>query len=210
MPRNENSDHFLEILLGRRSIRRYQQKSVPQALVDKLLTAAIWAPSAHNRQPWRFVVISALEKKSQLAQAMGDRLKKDLTRDGVETNVIENDVSRSYRRLTAAPLLVLVCLSMEDMDSYPDERRQINEWTMAVQSTAMAGQNLLLAAHALGLGACWMCAPLFCPEVVQEVLELPVNWEPQGLVTIGYPAEKKVKSRRPLHSCTKFLSKINR
>ncbi len=210
MPRNENGDHFLELLLGRRSIRRYQQKSVPQELVDKLLTAAIWAPSAHNRQPWRFVVISALEKKSQLAQAMGDRLKKDLTQDGVETNVIENDVSRSYRRITAAPLLVLVCLSMEDMDSYPDERRQINEWTMAVQSTAMAGQNLLLAAHALGLGACWMCAPLFCPEVVQEVLELPVNWEPQGLVTIGYPAEKKVKSRRPLHSCTKFLSKINR
>jgi coenzyme F420-0:L-glutamate ligase/coenzyme F420-1:gamma-L-glutamate ligase len=210
MPRNENGDHFLELLLGRRSIRRYQQKSVPQELVDKLLTAAIWAPSAHNRQPWRFVVISALEKKSQLAQAMGDRLKKDLTHDGVETNVIENDVSRSYRRITAAPLLVLICSSMEDMDSYPDERRQINEWTMAVQSTAMAGQNLLLAAHALGLGACWMCAPLFCPEVVQEVLELPVNWEPQGLVTIGYPAEKKVKSRRPLHSCTKFLSKINR
>ena len=210
MPRNENGDHFLELLLGRRSIRRYQQKSVPQELVDKLLTAAIWAPSAHNRQPWRFVVISALEKKSQLAQAMGDRLKKDLTQDGVETNVIENDVSRSYRRITAAPLLVLVCSSMEDMDSYPDERRQINEWTVAVQSTAMAGQNLLLAAHALGLGACWMCAPLFCPEVVQEVLELPVNWEPQGLVTIGYPAEKKVKSRRPLHSCTKFLSKINR
>lgn len=210
MPRNENGDHFLELLLGRRSIRRYQQKSVPQELVDKLLTAAIWAPSAHNRQPWRFVVISALEKKSQLAQAMGDRLKKDLTQDGVETNVIENDVSRSYRRITAAPLLVLVCSSMEDMDSYPDERRQINEWTMAVQSTAMAGQNLLLVAHALGLGACWMCAPLFCPEVVQEVLELPVNWEPQGLVTIGYPAEKKVKSRRPLHSCTKFLSKINR
>jgi len=210
MPRNENGDHFLELLLGRRSIRRYQQKSVPQELVDKLLTAAIWAPSAHNRQPWRFVVISALEKKSQLAQAMGDRLKKDLTHDGVETNVIENDVSRSYRRITAAPLLVLVCSSMEDMDSYPDERRQINEWTVAVQSTAMAGQNLLLAAHALGLGACWMCAPLFCPEVVQEVLELPVNWEPQGLVTIGYPAEKKVKSRRPLHSCTKFLSKINR
>jgi F420 biosynthesis protein FbiB-like protein len=149
-------------------------------------------------------------KKSQLAQAMGDRLKKDLTQDGVETNVIENDVSRSYRRITAAPLLVLICSSMEDMDSYPDERRQINEWTMAVQSTAMAGQNLLLAAHALGLGACWMCAPLFCPEVVQEVLELPVNWEPQGLVTIGYPDEKKGKSRRPLHSCTKFLSKINR
>jgi coenzyme F420-0:L-glutamate ligase/coenzyme F420-1:gamma-L-glutamate ligase len=199
------NEHFLELLRSRRSIRRYQQKAVPQSLVDQLLTAAIWAPSAHNRQPWRFVVISGQEKKSQLAQAMGDKLKEDLTRDGVDSDVIKKDVSRSYQRITAAPLLVLVCTSLEDMDSYPDERRQRNEWAMAIQSTAMAGQNLLLAAHALGLGACWMCAPLFCPEVVQEVLELPVDWQPQGLVTLGYPAEKKQKNRRPLHMCTQFL-----
>lgn len=206
MPQNEKSEQFLELLLGRRSIRRYLQDPVPQGLVNKLLKAAIWAPSAHNRQPWRFVVISAPEKKSQLAQAMGDKLKKDLTRDGLDHEVIEKDVSRSYRRITNAPLLVLVCTSMEDMDSYPDARRQMSEWTMAVQSTAMAGQNLLLAAYALGLGACWMCAPLFCPEVVQEALELPVDWQPQGLVTLGYPAEIKEKSRRPINTCTKFLN----
>lgn len=195
----------MELILGRRSIRRYQQKAVPQSLVNQLLTAATWAPSAHNRQPWRFVVISGLEKKSQLARAMGDKLRSDLTRDSVDPKIIEKDVSRSYRRITAAPLLVLVCTSMEDMDSYPDERRQTNEWTMAIQSTAMAGQNLLLTAHALGLGACWMCAPLFCPEVVQEVLELPLDWQPQGLVTIGYPAETKEKDRFPINSCTLFL-----
>lgn len=195
----------MELILGRRSIRRYQQKAVPQSLINQLLTAAIWAPSAHNRQPWRFVVISGPEKKGQLAQAMGEKLKRDLTQDGVDPALIEKDVSRSYQRITAAPLLVLVCTSMEDMDSYPDDRRQTNEWTMAIQSTAMAGQNLLLTAHALGLGACWMCAPLFCPEVVQEVLELPMEWQPQGLVTIGYPAELKEKSRRPVHLCTQFL-----
>jgi F420 biosynthesis protein FbiB-like protein len=199
------NENFMELILGRRSIRRYQQKAVPQSLVNQLLTAATWAPSAHNRQPWRFVVISGLEKKSQLARAMGDKLRSDLTRDSVDPKIIEKDVSRSYRRITAAPLLVLVCTSMEDMDSYPDERRQTNEWTMAIQSTAMAGQNLLLTAHALGLGACWMCAPLFCPEVVQEVLELPLDWQPQGLVTIGYPAETKEKDRLPINTCTLFL-----
>jgi F420 biosynthesis protein FbiB-like protein len=199
------NENFMELILGRRSIRRYQQKAVPQSLVNQLLTAATWAPSAHNRQPWRFVVISGLEKKSQLARAMGDKLRSDLTRDSVDPKIIEKDVSRSYRRITGAPLLVLVCTSMEDMDSYPDERRQTNEWTMAIQSTAMAGQNLLLTAHALGLGACWMCAPLFCPEVVQEVLELPLDWQPQGLVTIGYPAETKEKDRFPINSCTLFL-----
>jgi len=85
------------------------------------------------------------------------------------------------------------------MDTYPDARRQQNEWIMAVQSTAMAGQNLLLAAHALGLGACWMCAPLFCPAVVRETLSLPPDWQPQAILTVGYPAEQKEKSRHPLH-----------
>ena len=89
---------------------------------------------------------------------------------------------------------------MEDMDSYPDELRQRNEWVMAVQSTAMAAQNLLLAAHAAGLGGCWMCAPLFCPDLVVETLELPTHWQPQALLTIGYPAEEKVKRRRPLEA----------
>ncbi len=62
---------------------------------------------------------------------------------------------------------------------------------MAVQSVALACQNLLLAAHAYGLGACWMCAPLFVPHVVRQVLELPAAWQPQALITLGYPAEEK-------------------
>ncbi len=69
---------------------------------------------------------------------------------------------------------------------------------MAAQSTAMAGQNILLAAHALGLGACWLCAPIFCPQTVRRTLDLPDDWQPQGLITAGYPAEKKEKTRYPL------------
>ena len=60
---------------------------------------------------------------------------------------------------------------------------------MAAQSTAMALQNLLLAAHADGLGACWMCAPLFCPGAVRQALDLPPGWEPQALVTLGFPVD---------------------
>ena len=58
---------------------------------------------------------------------------------------------------------------------------------MAIQSVAACGQNLLLAAHELGLGACWMCAPLFAPDVVREVLDLPGDWDAQALITLGYP-----------------------
>lgn len=182
----------------RRSIRRYKPEPISDELIEQLLTAATWAPSAHNRQPWRFVVMTNAGTKHQLATAMGNRLRDDLTADNVPQEVIEKDVGRSYQRITNAPLLILLCLSMADMDSYPDAQRQQNEWLMAAQSTAMAGQNLLLAAHTLSLGACWMCAPLFCPDVVSQTLALPPDWQPQALITIGYPAETKTKPRHPL------------
>jgi nitroreductase len=69
---------------------------------------------------------------------------------------------------------------------------------MAVQSVALACQNLLLAAHYYGLGACWMCAPLFAPVLVRDVLQLPAAWTPQALITVGYPAEEKGKERAPV------------
>lgn len=188
------------LIQSRRSIRRYTAEPVPRALVEDILSAATWAPSAHNRQPWRFCVIENSAIKEQLARAMGNRLRRDLERDGVPEAVIKADTERSYTRMTSAPLAILLCLSMADMDTYPDERRAKNEYLMAIQSTAMAGQNLLLAAHEAGLGACWMCAPLFVPDVVRNALQLPDNWQPQALITLGYPAETKEKPRRPLES----------
>lgn len=203
---NDHFDHDpLSLLITRRSIRRYLPEPVPPDLVDRLLTAATWAPSAHNRQPWRFAVIRSAASKERLAQAMGQKLRTDLAADGVPPELIEKDAGRSHQRITAAPLLILLCLSMIDMDQYPDATRQQNEWLMAVQSTAMAGQNLLLAAHALGLGACWMCAPLFAPEVVRHALNLPPDWQPQALLTLGFPAEKKQKTRHGLATRTIFL-----
>jgi F420 biosynthesis protein FbiB-like protein len=192
------TESFLHILFTRRSIRRYQPTPVPPDVVDALLQTAVWAPSAHNRQPWRFVVLTSAASKTRLATAMGQQLRHDLQADGAPQAAIARDTHRSYERITQAPLLIVLCLSLADMDSYPDERRQQNEYLMAVQSTAMAGQNLLLAAHAHGLGGCWMCAPLFCPDVVRTVLALPDDWQPQALLTLGYPAESKEKTRRPL------------
>lgn len=195
---NDAAHPVFDAIFTRRSIRRYRAEPVPEEHLAEVLTAAGWAPSAHNRQPWRFAVVRVQAVKERLARAMGARLRADLEADGVPSAVIEADVARSYQRLTRAPVLIVVCLTMADMDSYPDERRQRNEWQMAVQSTAMAGQNLLLAAHALGLGACWLCAPLFVPETVGDVLSLPADWEPQGLITLGYPAGDRSKTREPL------------
>ena len=193
---------LLHLIKTRRSLRRYRPEPVPRSLVERLLEAAIWSPSAHNRQPWRFVVLETAQAKQGLACAMGARLRRDLAADGAPPEVIDADAGRSYERLTGAPVLIVLCLSMADMDSYPDERRSANEFLMAVQSVAMAGQNILLAAHEAGLGACWMCAPLFCPDVVREALALPDDWQPQGLITLGYPDQTRDKTRHPQETRT--------
>jgi F420 biosynthesis protein FbiB-like protein len=131
---------------------------------------------------------------------MGARLRRDLENDHAPADLIEKDTARSYARMTSAPVIIVLCLSMVDMDRYTDEQRNLNEYIMAAQSTAMAGQNLLLAAHEAGLAACWMCAPLFCPDVVRDVLNLPDDWQAQALITLGYPAETREKTRHPLET----------
>jgi F420 biosynthesis protein FbiB-like protein len=181
-------DTLTEWMRERRSIRRYRAEPLPAGLIERLLDAARFAPSAHNRQPWRFALLQDGERKERLAAAMGARLRADRTADGDDPDAIEADVARSHARLTSAPAVVVACLTLADMDRYLDTRRAQAEWLMAVQSTAMAVQNLLLLAHGEGLGACWMCAPLFCPDTVQAALALPSDWEPQALVTLGYPA----------------------
>lgn len=198
-------DNLFDLIKNRRSIRRYSQAPIPSEAIWQLLEAAAWAPSAHNRQPWRFAVLTNFADKERLAAAMGARLRADRTADGDDPEDIERDVSRSYARLTGAPALIVVCLSMEDMDSYPDPGRARNEWVMAAQSVAMAAQNLLLLAHAQGLGACWLCAPLFVPGLVRDTLQLPKDWEPQGLITLGHPAQTTDKPRHPLETKVKFL-----
>lgn len=189
---------FLAFLQGRRSIRRYLDRAVPKEILESLLQAAIWAPSAHNRQPWRFCVVTSAERKYALSQRMGEQWRQELGADGLDPARIERRIAISHARMTSAAALIIASVSMEEMDHYPDERRNRAEWTMAVQSVALACQNLLLAAHHYGLGACWMCAPLFVPELVRDVLQLPESWVAQAMITVGYPAEEKTKERAPL------------
>ena len=173
---------------------------IGREVLDALLEAACWAPSAHNRQPWRFCVVTSDEAKAELSRRMAESWRRDLAADGAEPAYIEQRVAISYARLTGAAALVVPSVSMEEMDVYPDVARNQAEWLMAVQSVALACQNLLLAAHDVGLGACWLCAPLFVPHLVRDVLALPEHWQPQAIITLGYPAETKQKERAPLES----------
>lgn len=146
------------------------------------------------------------DTKAQLADAMNAVLRADLTADGLTTDQIEAQAGRRRARLTRAPVLILLCMTMTDMHHYPDDKRRRAEWTMATQSVALSGQNLLLAAHAEGLGACWLCAPVFCPDSVRDTLGLPEDWEPQAFISLGWPGESPLKERETLNTRVRFTT----
>lgn len=192
--------HFLRT---RRSVRRFKPDPVPESVIQDILHTATFAPSAHNRQPWRFCVVTDSSIKQKLADAMAVEFQRDLETDGLPPEEINKRTTRSRERITSAPLVILLCLDMSEMDAYPDKKRRRAEFRMAMQSVAGAGLQLLLAAHAEGLGGVWVCSPLFVQETIQTVLALPETWEPQAMFFVGYPDESpKIKQMKDIQSIT--------
>lgn len=185
-----------EAVAQRRSIRKYASQKVPEALVLEALEAAGWAPSAHNAQPWRFIIVSDVAKKKRLAEAMADAWAKNASKDGII--VQQSQLDFSIQRFSSAPVLIVACLTMEGMRVFPDAERQQSERDLAVQSLGAAIQNLLLSAHVNGLGACWFCSPTFCKDTVRTVLGVSDLVEPQAIVLMGYPDEKPSAPNRKL------------
>lgn len=191
---------FFTLVQTRRTVRSFRPDPPPRAAIEQILLAASLAPSPHGRQPWRFVVVESLERKQLLAQAMGAAWRHHLALDGLDPATIEVRLQRSQERVLNAPVIIVPCLYLNDLDTYPDAERQAAETTMAIQSLGCAVQNMLLAAFALGLAAGWMCAPLFAPAAVRTALALADDLHPQALIPIGYLAhEPKRRPRRPLH-----------
>jgi coenzyme F420-0:L-glutamate ligase/coenzyme F420-1:gamma-L-glutamate ligase len=194
-----------DALKSRRSIRKYIQRPVPSEILEEILNAATWAPSAHNAQPWRFIVLKDARSKRCLAEAMAETWLQYLKRDGVPQETRASLVSESVEQFSSAPVLVVACMTLEDMDQYRDEKRGRCERDLAVQSLAAAMQNMLLAAHAMGLGSCWYCAPVFCQKAVRQALGIPGEVEPQALIAFGYAAEKPLAPPRKSISGIAFL-----
>ncbi len=188
-----------ELMRQRRSVRRLRSDPIPRKIVRQILEAGRWAPSPHGTQPWRFAVLEDRALRETLADAMADTWKHNLSMDGQDPEIVSRRLDGSRRRMLEAPVLILVSLVTDDLDRYPDDERQESETTMAVQSLGACVQNMLLTAYQLGVDAGWMCAPLFCPEVVRDALDLPESHVPQALIPVGYvAAEPKRRERRSL------------
>ena len=156
---------FQELFFDRRSIRKYTDKPIDAHLVKSVLTAAMYAPSAVNRQPWHFVV---LDSREMLERTM--------------------EIHPHAGMLSTANLAVVVCgdLDLQHDDGY---------W---VPDCGAATQNLLMAAHFHGLGACWvgLHPREGRKESMARLLGLPGHVKPFALVAMGYPAERKSRPQR--------------
>jgi nitroreductase len=170
---------LLELIKGRRSVRRYKPTPVKDEDLNAVLEAARWAPSWANTQCWQFIVVRDPEIKSKLAQAL--RYKVDAT----------NPAASAVRD---APVVIVACAELGKSGCYKGEplTNKGDWWYMF--DTALALQNMALMAHALGLGTVhtgWLDA-----EAVAEILEVPQNIAVVELVPLGYPDEEPKTPRR--------------
>jgi F420 biosynthesis protein FbiB-like protein len=168
-------------------VRHFSPDPVPPELVEQVLATAIWAPSAHNAQPWRFVHLISAERRQKFVSELSEVFRHQLQADGMDPQDITRRIERSQQRILGAPVVILLCLDSGRGTSYPDPARQQAEHLLGVQSVALVGGTLLLAAHACGLGGLWMAAPLFAQQTARTSLDLPADWEPQALILLGYP-----------------------
>jgi len=200
------NDKLHAFLRSRRSIRRFKPDPVPEAVLRRILETATYAPSAHNKQPWRFVVLTSAETQSKLAKAITDKFRRDMAADNAAEADIQARSERTLRRADEAPVIVVLCRDVSQVNEQPDATRQQAEATMGVQSVALAGLQLLLAAHAEGLGGTWICWPLFAPDETRRALDLPSEWEPQGMVFLGYPDETPaIPEKRAAREIARFM-----
>lgn len=159
---------LFEAIMERRSVREFKPTSVPDELLDKILEAARWAPSAGNCQARDFIVVQDSEVKRKLCEAALDQ------------TFIED-----------APLNIVVCANRIRSARRYGHR---GENLYCLLDAAASVQNILLAVHDLGLGACWIGA--FNDRMVAEVLGLPEWLRPVAIIPIGYPDEEPWRTPR--------------
>lgn len=192
------ADTLLAAMRTRRSIRAWQERPIAREHLERLLEAAIAAPSADNLQPWRFVVLQG-ERKQELAGLV--RHFADGLQPGLNPVlwVHRAGIRRTAGLIAAAAAVVTAWATFSPEDAAlrvatRGDLAPLFSWTMVVQSVAAAVQNLLLEAHALGLGAVWMGYPNLAGREIKEWLK--ADGVLQATIALGYPAESPAPRRR--------------
>ncbi|AGK62227.1 Nitroreductase [Archaeoglobus sulfaticallidus PM70-1] len=188
-------DCVKKVMMERRSHRFYLDKEVEREKIEELLELAMWAPSAMNRQQWYFVVVSG-EKLKELQETIEksfDYILGRLERFFKETPKVIALTKQFFKTLGNAPVMIFAYYTPTG-DDYSD-----------VQSVSAAIQNMLLAAHAMGLGTCWMTGPVHVEDEINSFLGVEGK-KLVAVITLGYPAKTPpVPPRRDNDKKVKWL-----
>jgi len=152
---------LFEAIKGRRSIRNYEDRPVEDDKIGTILEACKWSPSAANRQPWEIIIVDDPELIEKLAKAALEQF-----------------------WIATAPIVFVVCVNEKIAKAHYGNRGEM----YALETIGCAVQNMMLAAHSLGLGSCMVSA--FDEDEVKEITECLEFIRPVALLPIGYPAEK--------------------
>lgn len=202
----DNQALFWDVIQSRRSIRKFKPDLVPDELIEKILAAGVQAPNAGHRQSWRFVVISSQDEIANLADALNENFRRDMLAIGKPESEVDILVRNRKARICAAPVTIVMFVDTDDLEDYSEDDPASGKYLMAVQSCALAGGQMLLAAEALDLGGLWMGGPIYAPEMVRSALHLTASWISQGMLLIGYADEApEKKTRKPMDAVVKFV-----
>lgn len=187
-------EDLMRVIRGRRSVRSFLPDPVTRDVIEKLIEAARWAPSASNRQPYRFFAITARDLLDRMAEAVLQETRRLLSELRMDAMDDADRYLASFAHFRSAPLVFapiyregfdLLSASMEERSSDTSQQALLD----AHASVCAATMNLLLAAHALGLGTCWMTGPLVAARPLSKILEVPQGWKLAALIPVGHPGE---------------------
>ncbi|MHA1932632.1 MAG: coenzyme F420-0:L-glutamate ligase, partial [Promethearchaeota archaeon] len=189
--RESENTQLTKVLKSRRSYRfNFDKKKVDRKLIEECIEVARWAPSAHNGQFWRYIILEKHQLREKLINKMNQKLRNDLKNDGKTEEFIKNEINKTKLNFINAPALILLCLDKLELEDYPDDERQQNEFILGIQSISSSATYFLLALELKKLASCWYCAPVFAKEIIKETLNLPESYVPMAFFTVGYPLKK--------------------
>lgn len=207
----DDMDSFLELASGRRSIRKYENMDIPDTDIEYFIKAAVTAPSGCNSQCWRFVAVRDADTLESLAQAVTLKTEEFLA---AGNEVLSEQYIASKRKMvsffTKAPVVIAVFMThLEFYDpteiaalkhqGYDDKGIMELFANPDILSIGAAVQNLLLAVHEKGYGACWMNEPAMAGAEINRILGIPEGQRFMSLIPIGFPAyTPKNKDMKPM------------
>lgn len=197
------------VMRTRRTVRRFSQRRPERSLVEELLELAITAPSASNNQPWRFFVTDRPELIDELAQAVQEAVAEVQAVLPPEELPAFTRYGDYFVRFREAPVVIVPAfrpLTLLSQMIEPSQTIERLELYSGLASTSLAVQNLLLAAHARGLGATCMTGPLLAADRIEARLGIPNGWQMALLVALGYAAEEpRPTSRKSLETVLRWV-----